>query len=125
MAWVRPDHRRPLLIDALGFVRLETHAPELRLLTPGSPLDRHRRMQRQGYEVSMGDHGGQWIVVFYEGHGGYETLRAAGTAQAPVQQAAWEALNKPAEVVRQPVASHRQASAEGVNGVSSIWARAP
>ena len=42
---------------------------------------------------------GVWIAVFYEGHGGYEALNAAGTAQAPipwraVQRAAWEALNK-------------------------------
>jgi len=56
-------------------------------------------MKRQGYEVSIGDHGGQWIAVFYEGHGGYEALDAAGTAQATtpwgaVQRAAWEALTK-------------------------------
>jgi len=55
-------------------------------------------MKRQGYEVSLGDHGsGQWIAVFYEGHGGYQPLEAAGTAQAStpwtaVQRAAWAAL---------------------------------
>jgi hypothetical protein len=57
-------------------------------------------MKRQGYEVSLGDHGpGQWIATFYQGHGGYEALNAAGTAQAPtpwgaVQRAAWHALTK-------------------------------
>jgi hypothetical protein len=40
-------------------------------------------VKRQGFEVSIGDHGGQWIAVFYEGHGGYEQLTAAGTAQEP------------------------------------------
>jgi len=29
-------------------------------------------MKRQGYEVSIGDHGGQWIAVSYEAHGGDE-----------------------------------------------------
>lgn len=56
-------------------------------------------MRRQGYEVSLGDHGGQWIAVFYEGHGGYEQLDAAGTAQAAtpwdaVQRAALAAIKK-------------------------------
>ena len=99
-----PADRRALLLGALGFALLEPRARELRLL--------HRwldtwtgighivvGMKPQGYEVSLGDHGGQWIAVFYEGHGGYETLRAAGTAQSPtpwraVQRAAWEALAK-------------------------------
>src|SRR5437867_833288 len=46
-------------------------------------------MKRQGYEVSLGDHGsGQWIAVFYAGHGGYQPLEAAGTAQAPTPWAA-------------------------------------
>jgi hypothetical protein len=79
-------------------------APELRLLHRW--LDGWRGvgdvitgMKRQGYEVSIGDHGGQWIAVFYEGHGGYEQLAAAGTAQAQtpwraVQRAAWAALGK-------------------------------
>jgi hypothetical protein len=40
--------------------------------------------------------------VFYAGRGGYETLHAAGTAQAPtpwraVQRAAWEALSNSEE----------------------------
>ena len=40
-------------------------------------------MARQGFQVSLGDHGaGQWIAVFYEGHGGHEPVTAAGTAQA-------------------------------------------
>jgi hypothetical protein len=99
-----PEVRRPIFEAALGFLLLEPNRGELGLL--------HRwldtwtgighvivGMKRQGYEVSLGDHGGQWIAVFYEGHGGYETLRAAGTAQEPtpwcaVQRAAWEALMK-------------------------------
>jgi len=62
-------------------------------------------MKRQGYEVSLGDHGsGQWIAVFYEGHGGQQSLKAAGTAQASTpweatQKAAWAALSK-AEATR-------------------------
>jgi hypothetical protein len=55
-------------------------------------------MKRQGYDLSIGDHGGQWIAVFYEGDGGYEAMRAAGTARATlwgaVQRAAWDALTK-------------------------------
>ena len=100
-----PDQRLRLLHVALGFARVPPDAPELRLL--------HRRldcwrgigdvvvgMKRQGYEVSLGDHGsGQWIAVFYQGQGGYQPLEAAGTAQAPtpccaVQRAAWTALTK-------------------------------
>lgn len=44
-------------------------------------------MKRQGYEVSLGDHGSHWIAVavFYEGHGGYEQLAVAGTAQEAPQ----------------------------------------
>jgi len=55
-------------------------------------------MARQGYQVSLGDHGaGQWIAVFYAGHGGQQPLEAAGTAQAAtpwkaVQQAALQAV---------------------------------
>jgi hypothetical protein len=56
-------------------------------------------MKRQGYEVSIGDHGSHWIAIFYQGHGGYETLNIAGTAQEAtpwraVQRAAWDALMK-------------------------------
>jgi len=97
--------RRALLTSALGFALLDPREPELCLLH--SWLDSWRGigdivtgMKRQGYEVSLGDHGsGQWIAVFYQGHGGYQPLEAAGTAQAPTpwsaaQRAAWEALNK-------------------------------
>jgi hypothetical protein len=99
------DVRARLLRVAVGFALVPPTEPELRLL--------HRRrdswhgigdvvtgMKRQGYEISLGDHGaGQWIATFYQGHGGYEALNAAGTAQAPtpwraVQQAALEALAK-------------------------------
>ena len=99
------DHRARLLRAALGFSLLPPTEPELRLLHAW--LDTWRGvgdivvvMKRQGYEVSLGDHGsGQWIAVFYAGNGGYQPLEAAGTAQAPtpwgaVQRAAWEALNK-------------------------------
>jgi len=57
-------------------------------------------MARQGFQVSLGDHGsGQWIAVFYAGHGGQQPLEAAGTARAPtpwaaLQRAAGEALTK-------------------------------
>jgi hypothetical protein len=98
--------RRSRLTAALGFLQLEPRAPELRLL--------HRwldswsgiglvvfGMTHQGFQVSVGEHGaGQWIAVFYSGHGGHEAVAAAGTAQAAtpwraVQRAAWEALNDP------------------------------
>lgn len=56
-------------------------------------------MKRQGYDVSIGDHGGQWIAVFYDGHRGYEALNAAGDragcdAVARGAGAAWDALTK-------------------------------
>lgn len=88
---------------ALAFLRLRVNAPEVQLL--------HRwldswtglglvvvGMQRQGFQVSLGEHGaGQWIAVFYRGHGGHQLVAAAGTAQATtpwqaVQRAAWEAV---------------------------------
>jgi len=56
------------------------------------------RMARPGYQLSLGDHrAGQWIAVFYQGHGGQQPLEAAGTAQAAtpwkaVQQAALQAV---------------------------------
>ena len=99
------DPRITVLRAALGFLALEPRESELRLLHRW--LDSWRGigdvvvgMKRQGYEVSLGDHGsGQWIAVFYQGHGGYEPLEAAGTAQAPmpwaaVQQAAWGVLRQ-------------------------------
>src|SRR5207249_7628913 len=97
--------RRALLTAALGFTVLDPRERELKLLHRW--LDCWRGvgdvvtgMKRQGYEVSLGDHGaGQWIAVFYSGHGGYQPLEAAGTAQAAtpwtaVQQAALQALVK-------------------------------
>ena len=97
------SHRLAAHRAALGFLQLPPRAPELRLL--------HRwldswsglglivgGMQRQGFQVSLGEHGaGQWIGVFYRGHGGHELVAAAGTAQATtpwqaVQQAAWAAV---------------------------------
>jgi hypothetical protein len=98
------DARARLIRAAVGFALVAPTEPELRLLHQW--LDSWRGigdvvtgMKRQGYEVSLGDHGGQWIAVFYEGHGGYEALDAAGTAQATtpwraVQRAAWGALTK-------------------------------
>jgi hypothetical protein len=80
------DQRARLLRAAVGFALVPPTEPELRVLHQW--LDCWRGvgdvvtgMKRQGYEVSIGDHGGQWIAVFYEGRGGYETMRAAGTAQ--------------------------------------------
>jgi hypothetical protein len=29
---------------------------------------------RRGYQFSLGDHGGQWIAVFYAGRGGPRTM---------------------------------------------------
>jgi hypothetical protein len=55
-------------------------------------------MTHQGFQVSLGEHGaGQWIAVFYGGHGGHEPVAAAGTMQAStpwqaVQRAAWAAV---------------------------------
>jgi len=98
------DPRITVLRAALGFLALEPRKSELRLLHTW--LDSWRGigdvivgMKRQGYEVSLGDHGsGQWIAVFYAGHGGEHPLETAGTAQGAtpwraVQRAAWEALN--------------------------------
>ena len=57
-------------------------------------------MQRQGFRLSLGDHGARrWIAIFYGGHGGHEPITAAGTAQAPtpwqaVQRAAWAAMGR-------------------------------
>ena len=94
------DHRALLLRAAVGFTLVSPDEPELKLLHRW--LDCWRGvgdvvsgMKRQGYEVSLGDHGsGHWIAVFYAGHGGYQPLEGAGTAQAPtpwaaVQRAAW------------------------------------
>src|SRR5437867_12155043 len=98
------DVRARLLRAAVGFALARQDEPELRLLHHW--LDCWRGigdvvtgMKRQGYEFSIGDHGGQWIAVFYEGHGGYETLNAAGTAQAATpwratQRTAWDTLIK-------------------------------
>src|SRR2546427_5772483 len=97
--------RSATLAAALGFLALEPRAPELQLLH--RCFDNWRGvgdvvtgMGRQGYQVSLGDHGaGQWIAVFYAGHGGQQPLEAAGTAQGPtpwaaVQRAARGALVK-------------------------------
>jgi len=97
-----PNARARLLRAALGFLLLEPHAPELVLLHHW--LDSWRGvgdvvtgMKWQGYEVSIGDHGGQWSAVFYGGT--VEHLDAAGTAQTAtpweaVQRAACAALTK-------------------------------
>ena len=94
---------RRRLRAALGFAVVPPDEPELKLLHRwldcwGGIGDVVVGMKRQGYEVSLGDHGsGQWIAVFYQGQGGSKPLDAAGTAQAPmpwaaVQRAAWAAL---------------------------------
>ena len=93
------ESRRRTLYAALGFLQLAPRAPELRLL--------HRwldtwsgiglivvGMRRQGLQVSLGEHGaGQWIAVFYSGHGGHEPVAAAGTAQAATP---WRAVQRAA-----------------------------
>jgi hypothetical protein len=62
-------------------------------------LDTFLAEHHQGFQVSLGEHGaGQWIAVFYSGHGGHHEVTAAGTAQEPtrwrtVQRAAWETLD--------------------------------
>ena len=55
-------------------------------------------MARQGFQVSLGDHGaGQWIAVFYDaGHGGPHGLTAVGTAQASTP---WHAVQIAARAV--------------------------
>jgi len=92
---------------ALAAVLIRAHAPELGLI--------HRwldswsgiglvvvGMTHQGFQVSLGEHGaGQWIGVFYRGHGGHEPVAAAGTAQAATpweatQRAAWAAVGQDA-----------------------------
>jgi hypothetical protein len=56
-------------------------------------------MSRQGFTVSLGEHGvGRWIAVFYHGGGGHEPIAAAGTTQEAtprraVQRAAWVVVN--------------------------------
>ena len=99
------DQRGRLLVAALGFVSLRDAPADPALTRLHTWLDSWpgighvvAGMNRQGYEVSLGDHGsGQWIAVFYAGHGGYQPLEAAGTTQAPtpwaaVQRAAWAAV---------------------------------
>jgi hypothetical protein len=54
-------------------------------------------MRRQGFQLSLGDHGTErWIAVFYEGGGGQGPISASGVAQEAtpwraVQRAAWTA----------------------------------
>ena len=92
--------RRATLAAALGSLALEPRAPELQLLH--RCFDSWRGigdivtgMARQGFQVSLGDHGaGQWIAVFYAGHGGQQPLEAAGTAQASTP---WAAVQRAAQ----------------------------
>jgi hypothetical protein len=57
-------------------------------------------MQRQGFQVSLGEHGPmQWTAVFFEGRGGHNVTHAAGVAQEAtpwqaVQRAAWMTLSR-------------------------------
>jgi hypothetical protein len=89
------DARGQALHAAVSFAPVPANEPELRVLHRWMDCwrgvgDVVTGMKRQGYEVSIGDHGsGQWLATFYEGHGGYEALNAAGTAQASTP---WEAL---------------------------------
>jgi len=96
--------RRSTLAAALGFLALEPRAPELQL--SHRCFDNWRGigdvvtgMARQGYQVSLGDHGsGQWIAVFYQGHGGQQPLEAAGTAPAATPWAAMQVAAREARV---------------------------
>ena len=96
------SERRAALRAALGFLALEPRAPELQLLH--RCFDNWRGvgdvvtgMARQGYQVSFGDHGaGQWIAVFYAGHGGQQPFEPAGTAQAATPWAAVQRAAAPA-----------------------------
>ena len=89
------EHRRSSLIAALGFLQIPPRAPELQLLhrwldtwTGGGLIV--VGMSHQRFQVSLGEHGaGQWIAVFYSGHGGHEPVVAAGTTQAPTP---WQAV---------------------------------
>jgi hypothetical protein len=100
---VELDARGRRLRAALVAVLVKADAPELRLMH--ELFDSWAGiglvvvgMSHQGFQVSVGEHGaGQWIAVFYSGHGGHEAVAAAGTAQAPtpwqaVQRAAWAAV---------------------------------
>src|SRR2546422_9643551 len=99
---VTSSDRRAALRAALGFLALEPRAPELQLLH--RCFDNWRGvgdvvtgMARQGYQVSFGDHGaGQWIAVFYAGHGGQQPFEPAGTAQAATPWAAVQRAAAPA-----------------------------
>src|SRR6266705_508534 len=98
------DQRARLLRAALGFLRVPSTEPELRLLHHW--LDCWRGigdvvvgMKRHGYEVSLGDHGsGQWIAVFYEGMAAINRWRPQERSRrqhpwAAVQRAAGDALH--------------------------------
>ena len=100
------DARGRRLRAALAAVLVRAKTPELRLMHEW--LDSWSGiglvvvgMAHQGFQVSVGEHGaGQWIAVFYSGHGGHEPVTAAGTAQEAtpwraVQRAAWEVLRRP------------------------------
>ena len=127
------DHRALLLRAAVGFTLVSPDQPELKLLHRW--LDCWRGvgdvvsgMKRQGYEVSLGDHSsGQWIAVFYAGHGGYQPLEAAGTAQAQGERM-MSAPIKPS--VRQTTCPRAKASAQIItptvpSGVEATARRSP
>jgi hypothetical protein len=95
--------RPATLLAALAGVLVPDNAPELRLVRAW--LDGWSGigpivvgMTHQGVQVSDEHGAGQWIAVFYSGHGGHHEVTAAGTAQEPtrwrtVQRAAWETLD--------------------------------
>jgi hypothetical protein len=97
------DARGRRLRAALAAVLVRDNAPVLRLIHDW--LDSWSGlglivtgMSRQGFTVSLGEHGvGRWIAVFYHGRGGHEPIAPAGTAQEvtpwrAVQRAAWEVV---------------------------------
>ena len=93
-----PEQRLRQLHAALGFARVPPDASGLGLLHRW--LDCWRGvgdvvvgMKRQGYEVSLGDHGsGQWIAVFLRGASLSGRTSASGGSWGAVHCAAWEVL---------------------------------
>lgn len=96
------DTRGRRLRAALAAVLVRADAPELRFVHQW--LDSWSGiglivtgMSRQGFTVSLGEHGGgRWIATFFHRRGGQEPIAAAGTAQEAtpwraVQRAAWAA----------------------------------
>jgi hypothetical protein len=101
------DARGRRLRAALAAVLVKADAPELclvhRWLDSWSGIGLIvTGMSRQGFTVSLGEHGvGRWLAVFHHGRGGHGPIAGAGRAQEAtpwraVQRAAWEAFGRSA-----------------------------